>query len=323
MSGGVSLGFHCSHEQHSPSALLRHLAHAADAGFGAAMCSDHFHPWSRRQGHAGFTWSWLGAALQATPLTVGTVCAPGQRYHPAVVAQAAATISEMYPGRFWLAVGSGEYLNEVITGQPWPSKEDRHDRVEEVVSVMRRLWAGERVSTRGYVTVDRAELFIRPEHPPPVFGAALTPETARWVGRWADGLITTAGPLEEMRAVVDAFHAGGGSGKPMFLQVALAFAPTDAEALNGAMDQWRQSALPPRTLADLATPDEFDSAVASVTPRQVERRVRVSADVNRHIAWLQSDAALGFERIFLHNVARDHQEWFIDVFGEEVIPEFR
>jgi coenzyme F420-dependent glucose-6-phosphate dehydrogenase len=125
----TTFGFHCSHEQHAPSALLRHARLAATAGFGAAMCSDHFHPWSERQGQSGFAWSWLGAALASTPLSFGTVCAPGQRYHPAVVAQAAATLAEMFPRRFWLAVGSGEALNESITGEPYPPKPQRNERL--------------------------------------------------------------------------------------------------------------------------------------------------------------------------------------------------
>ena len=119
------IGLHCSHEQNPPSALLRYAALGAEAGFVHAMCSDHFAPWSLRQGHSGYTWSWLGAALQATPMSFGTVCAPGQRYHPAIIAQAAATLAEMYPERLWLALGSGEALNESMTGEPWPSKEDR------------------------------------------------------------------------------------------------------------------------------------------------------------------------------------------------------
>src|SRR4051812_45468452 len=126
-TGGTTIGFHCSHEQLPPSLLLRHVALAAEAGFTAAMCSDHFHPWSERQGHSGFAWSWLGAALLAAPsLSFGTVCAPGQRYHPAVIAQAAATLAEMFPDRFWLALGSGEALNEAITGTGWPAKMVRH-----------------------------------------------------------------------------------------------------------------------------------------------------------------------------------------------------
>src|SRR5688500_7810623 len=116
MSGACVLGFHCSHEQQSPSTLLRIASRAAQAGFTVAMCSDHFHPWREQQGLSGFAWSGVGPALQATGMSFGTVCAPGQRYHPAVVAQAAATLSEMFPDRFWLALGSGEALNESITG---------------------------------------------------------------------------------------------------------------------------------------------------------------------------------------------------------------
>src|SRR5690242_18104363 len=133
----ATIGFHASHEQFSPSYLLRCLRRAEEAGFQAASCSDHFHPWSERQGASGFAWSWLGSALEATKLTLGVVNAPGQRYHPAIIAQASATLCEMYPERFWLAVGSGENLNEHITGDAWPAKTFRHDRLRESVEVMK------------------------------------------------------------------------------------------------------------------------------------------------------------------------------------------
>jgi coenzyme F420-dependent glucose-6-phosphate dehydrogenase len=116
------IGYHASHEQFRPGDLLRYVQLAEQAGFGAAMCSDHFHPWSERQGQSGFAWAWLGAALEATSLSFGLVNAPGQRYHPAIIAQAAATLADMFPGRFWIAVGSGQALNEHITGERWPSK---------------------------------------------------------------------------------------------------------------------------------------------------------------------------------------------------------
>ena len=154
----VTIGYHCSHEQIAPSLLLKHARRAADAGFMAAMCSDHFHPWSERQGHSGFTWSWLGSALESTPLSFGTVCAPGQRYHPAVVAQGSATLAEMYGDRFWLAIGSGEALNEAITGEPWPSKPDRNARLKESADAIRRLWAGDTESMDGHITVSAARL---------------------------------------------------------------------------------------------------------------------------------------------------------------------
>jgi coenzyme F420-dependent glucose-6-phosphate dehydrogenase len=316
------LGFHCSHEQLPPSTLLRHATLAAAAGFTEAMCSDHLQPWSERQGHSGFTWSWLGAALASTSISFGTVCAPGQRYHPAIVAQAAATLAEMYPGRFWLAVGSGEALNESITGDPWPPKADRNARLAESVTLMRRLWAGETVTTRGHIVAVDTRLHIRAAQPILIAGAALTPETARWAGGWADALITVAQTRDAMRAVIEAFREGGGEGKPMFLQVALSHAGSDAEARAVAYDQWRHSVLPPQQLADLATPAAFDCACAAAREEDVAARVRVSADPQRHLAWLHEDAAMGFGRIYLHNVARDHQERFIDMCAAHLLPSF-
>jgi probable non-F420 flavinoid oxidoreductase len=316
----TAVGFHCSHEQLSPSALLRIVRLAADAGFTHAMCSDHFHPWSERQGHSGYAWSWLGSALEATPMSFGTVCAPGQRYHPAIVAQAAATLSEMYPGRFWLAVGSGEALNEAITGDEWPSKLHRNLRLEESADVMRRLWNGATVSLHSHVTVARARLFSRPAAAPPLFGAALTPETARRVGRWADGMITVPGPPDAMRAIVEAFREGGGVGKPMFLQVALSFAPSQDEAVRAAYDQWRHCALPSSCLADLSSPSDFDERTADTPVPDVLSRVRASSQIERHVEWLQADCALGFDRIYLHNVARDHHAAFLEACARDLIP---
>src|SRR5215217_5219350 len=139
---GPLIGYHASHEQLPPSALLRSVVAAEAAGFQAAMCSDHFAPWSSRQGHSGFAWSWLGAALQATGLTFGVVNAPGQRYHPAIIAQAIGTLGSMYPGRFWAALGTGEASNEHITGQGWPRKEIRTARLGEAVEVIRKLLSG-------------------------------------------------------------------------------------------------------------------------------------------------------------------------------------
>src|SRR4051812_20316938 len=160
------------------------------------MCSDHFHPWTPGQGQSGYSFAWLGAALQATNLPMGTICCPFGRYHPAVVAQAAATLAEMFPGRFWLAVGTGQALNESITGEGWPDKAERRATLRESVDVIRALWAGETVTHRGRVRVESARLYTRPAAPPPLFGAATTPETAEWLGSWADGLLTVSAEPE-------------------------------------------------------------------------------------------------------------------------------
>lgn len=133
----ATIGYHASHEQFSPSELINYVQEAEEAGFVAGMCSDHFHPWTEQQGESGYAWSWLGAALQATSIPFGVVCAPGQRYHPAIIAQAAATLAELFPDRFWIAVGSCQALNEHITCDPWPLKPDRNARLKESVEVMR------------------------------------------------------------------------------------------------------------------------------------------------------------------------------------------
>jgi coenzyme F420-dependent glucose-6-phosphate dehydrogenase len=286
------------------------------------MCSDHFHPWGERQAHSGFAWSWLGAALQATSLSFGVVTVPGGwRYNPAIIAQAAATLAEMYPGRFWIAPGSGELLNEGITGERWPPKAERNARLREACDVIRALWAGERVTHRGRIVVEEAKLYDLPKEPPKIVGAALTKETAGWMGEWADGLITVAGPRESMREIVDAFRRGGGEGKPIYLQAQLSFARTEEEALHGAWEQWRTVKLPSPVLSDLRLPSQFDAIGEGVRPDEVKAVMRVSADVEQHLAWLRDDVDMGFAEINLHCVHRDQQERFIDVFGEKVVPE--
>jgi alkanesulfonate monooxygenase SsuD/methylene tetrahydromethanopterin reductase-like flavin-dependent oxidoreductase (luciferase family) len=151
-------------------------------------------------------------------------------------------------------------------------------------------------------------------------GAALTPETARLLGGWADALITVTGTRNDMQAVVDAFREGGGDGKPLLLQVPLAFAATDDEARRAAHDQWRQAVLSPRELADLPTPRAFDAATATVAEAEVARRLRVSSDIERHLAWLHEDLAMGFAGVYLHNVARGEQRRFLDACAERVLP---
>jgi probable non-F420 flavinoid oxidoreductase len=314
------IGLHCSHEQIPPSRLLMHVREAEAAGFGAAMSSDHFSPWSERQGESGFAWSFLGAALQATALPFGVVNAPGQRYHPAIIAQAAATLAELFPGRLWVALGTGEASNEHITGERWPSKSQRNARLRECVDVIRALFAGEVVNHEGLVRVDRARLWTLPAQPPSLVGAAVTAETARWCGGWADGLVTINQPAETLKRVIAAFREGGGEGKPIYLQVHLSWAETDEGALRIAHDQWRTNVFSPPLCWDLETVEQFDLAAAHVRPEDLHQAVLVSSDPARHVGWLRELAGLGFEQIQLHHVGQDLRP-FIDTFGERVLPQ--
>jgi len=316
------VGFHASHEQLSPRALLRAVQRAEEAGFDAAMCSDHFAPWSVRQGHSGYAWSWLGSALQATGLPLGVVTAPGQRYHPAVAAQAMATLVEMYPGRFWAALGSGEAVNEHITGDRWPDKATRDARLLECVTVIRALLAGEEVTHHGLVTVDRARVWSLPSTPPALYGAAVSEATARIVGSWADGLITVSQPADALRRVLAAFREGGGEGKPALLQVHLSWAETEAEALAVAHDQWRSNVFSSELNWNLELPEQFDVTATYVRPEDISHAVLVSADPARHAAELRALVDLGFDGIYLHHVGQE-QDSFIDTFGAKVVPELR
>jgi coenzyme F420-dependent glucose-6-phosphate dehydrogenase len=318
----VRIGYHASHEQFSPGDLLRHVQHAEQAGFQAAMCSDHFFPWTEAQGQSGFAWSWLGAAMQATRLPFGVVTVPGDwRYHPAILAQAGATLASMFPDRFWMATGSGEALNEHIVGKHWPDKAERNARLREAVDIMRALWAGETVTHRGRITVEDAKLYTRPVTPPRIICAALSPETARWGGEWADGMVTVSGERESMKEIVEAFREGGGEGKPVILQAQLSYAPSDREALEAAWSQWRGVVFPSPVLATLRMPAEFDRIGEYVRREDMADKVRISSEWEPHLDWLRRDAELGFQEINLHNVCREAQERFIDVFGERVLPE--
>lgn len=312
------VGFHNSHEQVHPRELLRAVRHAEEVGFDAAMCSDHFSPWSERQGHSGFAWSWLGAALATTDLTFGVVNAPGQRYHPAIVAQAIATLNAMFDGRLWVALGSGEYSNEHITGQKWPRKELRDRRLRECVEVIRALLRGEEVSHDGLVQVDRARIWTLPEQQPQLIGAAVTPKTAAAHADWADGLATVNQPPDVLRDVVTAYRDAGGRGD-VSLQVHVCWDPDQERAERIAHDQWRSNVLGPPAAWDIDSAAVFDQVSAHVTVDAVKEAVVVESDLGRLTERLRDLVGIGFDRVYVHHVGQE-QLPFLDAFGEHVLP---
>ncbi|OJF11070.1 TIGR03885 family FMN-dependent LLM class oxidoreductase [Couchioplanes caeruleus] len=317
----AEIGYHASHEQFAPSDLLRWVGLAEQAGFTAAMSSDHLFPWvaAHRRG-VGFSYAWLGAALQATALPYGVVSAPGQRYHPTVLAQAAITLAEMYPGRFWLALGSGEWVNEHVTGDPWPDKATRRARLRECVDVIRALWRGETVNHDGHVRLRNARVYSTADHPPPLLAAAVSEDTARWAGGWADGLITINAPTEQMRRVVDAFREGGGDGKPVRLQYHLAWAPTDDQAAGHVQEQWRHAGVDYPLAWELELPEYFDAATTAIQADDLTGAVAIGAEPGWHAERLAECLCLGFDQILLHNVGPNQPE-FIEVFGTKVLPQ--
>jgi probable non-F420 flavinoid oxidoreductase len=316
------IGFHASHEQFSPSELKDLVRKAEESGFNSAMSSDHFHPWSDNQGQSGFAWSWLGSAMEATRFPIGVITAPGWRYHPAVIAQGAATLSEMYPDRFWIAVGSGEAINENITGAAWPEKDERNARLLECVEIIRSLLAGETVNHRGRVTAVECKLYTLPERVPLLVGAAVTVETAAWVGSWADGLLTMGAEPDVLKGIFDAFREGGGSGKPIYLKDTFSWAKTDGEALAQAHDQWKANAAGGEISWILRTPAEFDHATRFVRPEDMYNCMAISSDFSRHVDRIHQYIEAGADQIVLHNVGRNQVE-FIEAFEAHVLPQLR
>ena len=218
------IGYHISHEQFAPGHLLQLAVKAGEAGFGSCLSSDHFHPWSEAQGQSGNAWTWLGAAMALTSMRFGVVNCPSFRYHPAIIAQAAATLDEMFPGRFWIAAGSGQALNEAITGEHWPAKNERNRKLKAAVEIMRDLWRGETVSRDGPIKIEEAKLYTLPRTHIRTVAAAISPATAAWAAGWADGLITVSQPIAQLKEVIQAWRNNGGEGKPMILKIQVSYA---------------------------------------------------------------------------------------------------
>ncbi|MCD9014121.1 TIGR03885 family FMN-dependent LLM class oxidoreductase [Parachryseolinea silvisoli] len=312
------IAYHASHEQFSPRELLRFAKLAERAGFEAIHSSDHFHPWSERQGQSGFSFAWLGAAMQATHVPFGMICAPGPRYHPTLIAQACGTLQQMFPRRLWVTLGSGEALNEVITGSSWPDKQTRNERLLEAASIIRRLFTGEEVSHEGHFVTHKAKLYSLPGTPPALLGAALSPETAALHGRWADGLLTTGHDPAAVGKIVQAFRDNGGAGKPIYLKFQLSYARDKAVAEDEAYDQWRNNVLPREMLATLQYVSDFDVAGQAVTREDLRQRLPISDDPAFFLARINEYQNVGCDHIILHNVNR-RQEEFMKDFGHVVL----
>lgn len=315
----VELGYWLSSEEHTPAALVGHAVEAEGAGFRHALISDHYAPWSPAQGESGFVWSVLGAIATGTRrLRVGTgVSAAVHRIHPVVLAQAAATVATLMPGRFFLGLGSGERLNEHMTGRNWPSGKERHRMLRDTIKVVRDLLDGDTVSRDGaHFRADRAMIHTRPDTPPPIVVAAGGDRTAKIAGELADGMIGVA----PSAALVEAYAFSGGIG-PRLAQLHVCWAESEAEARATAAHWWPNGLVPARVLGELALPGDIAAVASAVDDARITDTVVCGPDPERIVDAIHRFVAAGFTTVYLHQVGPD-QHGFLELAKRELLPRF-
>ena len=326
----AKIGYAAMLEQFHPTDLLDWCAQAEAAGFEAGfMVSEHFHPWTPQQGNAAFAWSFMGALGVRTSLPFGTaVTCPGFRYHPAVIAHAAATLGAMFPGRFYLGLGAGEALNEHVVGGAWPEVGVRSAMLFESIEIINKLFTGNVVKHKGeYFTLESAKLYTRPEQPVPIYVATAGPVNAKKTGKFADGIITVGAADEKIGMLWAKYEEGAReagkdpSRSPKLLQIHVSWARTDEEAVAQAVLEWPNGGMAfPKQ--DIKNPEDFAAMAKMVGPANFQNRVLMTSDLGAHAAHIQHYLDMGFDEVHLHNVGRNQAE-FIEVFGNEVLPQLK
>ncbi len=317
---GVGLGYALSSEEQDAAALVRYARDAEAAGFRSAVISDHFHPWIGREGQSPFAWTVLGAIARETErITLGTgVTCPIGRYHPAIVAQAAATVAALAPGRFFLGVGTGEALNEHITGAKWPPLGIRQAMLEEAVAIIRSLWTGRQHSHEGrWFTLENARLWSLPPVLPPIHVAAAGEESARLAGRIGDGLIST----KPKASIVNAFRDVALEDRPRIGQLTVCWARDERSARRTALEWWPQAALHGELSQELPLPLHFEQAVRGLTEDAVAEAIVCGPEPQRHLEAIRAYVEAGFDEVYVHQVGPE-QAAFIDFYGREILPAF-
>ncbi|MCK8677720.1 MULTISPECIES: LLM class F420-dependent oxidoreductase [Streptomyces] len=318
----VQIGYTMMTEQAGPRALVDHVVQAEAAGFDFSVTSDHYFPWLRSQGHSPYAWAVLGAAAQATssiPLMTYVTC-PTFRYHPAVIAQKAATIQLLSEGRFRLGLGSGENLNEHVVGGGWPAADVRHEMLEEAVEIIRALFGGRHVNHRGtHFDVESAKLWDLPDAPPPIGIAVSGEQSCELAGRLADLVIAT----EPKAGLLESFDRHGGTGKPRVGQLPICFDRDREAAVRRAHDQFRWFGSGWKVNAELPHPDSFDAATQFVTPEDVAASIPCGDDPDDFVAAVRPYAEAGFTEIALVQIGGDSQPAYLDWSEKTLLPALR
>lgn len=320
----TAFGYTMMTEQSRPDRLVADLVGAEAAGFDFSVCSDHYQPWLAEQGHAGYAWSILGAAAHATErigLMTYVTC-PTIRYHPAVVAQKAATLGILSAGRFRLGLGSGENLNEHVAGKRWPAVGARHEMLTEAVRIIGALLDGgeQNVNFRGdHFTVEQARLWDLPDERVPIGIAVSGEQSCRLAGRYGDLMIA----VEPKSELGEMFDAAGGEGKPRVGQLALCYDADRETAVQRAHEQFRWFGLGWKVNADLPNPESFDAATAFISPDQVGEAISCGPDLEEHVEAIRPFLDAGFTEVALVQIGGEHQEPFLRWASDELLPALR
>ncbi len=326
----LKLGWKAGPEQYQPNELLDYVIAAENAGFESVDVSDHFHPWSE-QGHACFTWSWLGAAAVKTKsieLGPGVTC-PILRYHPSIIAQASATIDNLAPGRTYLAVGTGEALNEYSAVGMWPGYDERQSMMLEAIQLIRALWSGAEVTFDGvYYSTQKARLYTPPVSKLPIYISSLVPESAAFAGRYGDGLITVANDPNTLREIVNDFEEGARdmgkdpSGMPRLLEVNVAYTDDFDSAARCFKEYWAGAMVPALFNERIYTP-AMSARNGSVIGNDILRhKLCISGDPEEHVKFARQFIDMGFTHLYFHSAGPDQRDFLVG-YGRDVLPRIR
>lgn len=327
----VTLGWKAGPEQYPPDELLDYAITAEQAGFDSLEVSDHFAPWDP-SGQASFAWTWLGAAAaRTTTIQLGTgLTCPILRYHPAIVAQAAATLEYMAPGRVFLCVGTGEALNEYAATGEWPGYDERQKRLAEAIELIRQLWTGEEVSFRGkYWRTEKARLWTRSDRPIPVYISSMVPDSAAFAGRHGDGLITVGGQTPDVyEQIIERFeHGAGEAGKdpssmPRLIELNAAYTDDEEAAIACMKQYWASTFLPALFDRKIYTPEEAAKNGEVVGSDVIKQKMCLSPNPDDHVRYARQHLDLGFTHLYFHCAGPDQRK-FLQDYGRDVLGRMR
>jgi coenzyme F420-dependent glucose-6-phosphate dehydrogenase len=329
----LRLGYKASSEQFGPRELLDFACLAEQAGLDSVFISDHFQPWRHTDGHAPFAFSWLGAlGAKTSRIVMGTsVLTPTFRYHPSIVAQAFATLGELFPGRIVLGVGTGESLNEVpATGLKWPEPKERFARLREALRLMRQLWKEDRVSFDGefYKTVN-ATIYDRPKVPVPIYVAGAGPMISKYAGSTSEGFICTSGKDQSLytQTLLPNVEAGlkqagrASDAIDRMIEVKVSFDPDLRRAMENTRN-WAALSLSAEEKLSVEDPLEMERLADALPVERAAQRWIVSSDPDEHVERIKTYVDLGFRHLVFHAPGRD-QARFIRLYAEHIIPRLR